>query len=170
MVVPNLALGTDYERPSSNSNRYYNRSWISQAPANGFFGIIRLWLSPSPRILPGTSQSTTRWMSWPLFLLAPPQLRALEDELLVKADVVFAGGASLYETTRERRDDVHLFPSSVDMVHFSRARELRQSIGNPESSSLTVGFFGVIDERWTSVCWSRLRDCVRIGTLTLLGP
>jgi glycosyltransferase involved in cell wall biosynthesis len=75
-------------------------------------------------------------------------MRALEDQLLAKADVVFAGGRSLYETTRSRREDVRLFPSSVDQVHFSCARKLRDTLGlNRENSPLTLGFFGVIDER-----------------------
>lgn len=147
VVVPNLALGTDYQTALEQQQSLL-QSLLDLAGARQ-----RIFWYYTPMALAISSNLARdvtvydKMDELAAFFAAPPQLRALEDELLVKADVVFAGGASLYETTRERRDDVHLFPSSVDMVHFSRARELRQSIANPHSSSLTVGFFGVIDER-----------------------
>ena len=147
VVVPNLALGTDYQTALEQQQSLL-QSLLDLAGARQ-----RVFWYYTPMALAISSDLARdvtvydKMDELAAFFAAPPQLRALEDELLVKADVVFAGGASLYETTRERRDDVHLFPSSVDIVHFSRARELRQSIANPHSGSLTAGFFGVIDER-----------------------
>src|SRR5919202_3039633 len=57
------------------------------------------------------------------FAGAPPQLRAREAELLEQADLVFTGGRSLYEAKRKLHPSVHLFPSSVDTVHFAQARQ-----------------------------------------------
>ena len=80
---------------------------------------------------------------------ASPELCARERELLARADVVFTGGRSLYESKRQVRQDVHLFPSSVDVAHFARARE--PLADPPDQAPLRrprLGFFGVIDERF----------------------
>ena len=50
---------------------------------------------------------------------APPQLHEREEALLRRADLVFAGGPSLYETRRHRHRHVHCLPSAVDAAHFS---------------------------------------------------
>src|SRR5206468_1517417 len=53
---------------------------------------------------------------------APAELRALEAELLERADLVLTGGQSLYEAKRHLHSNVHAVPSSVDVAHFTRAR------------------------------------------------
>jgi glycosyltransferase involved in cell wall biosynthesis len=79
---------------------------------------------------------------------APPELIAQEQRLYERANVVFAGGASLYASKKTQHSNVHLFPSSIDRRHFAAAREKQQdpadqsSIGRPR-----IGFFGVLDER-----------------------
>lgn len=80
---------------------------------------------------------------------ASPELLSLERELLARADVVFTGGASLYEATRPRHGNVHLFPSSIEFDHFAQAR----TFSGPEPADQAaiarprLGFFGVVDER-----------------------
>lgn len=82
------------------------------------------------------------------FADASRELRALEAELLQRADVVFTGGVSLYEAKRGHHGHVHAFPSAVDAAHFRRARQPeaepadQAAIPHPR-----LGFFGVIDER-----------------------
>ncbi|MEI7924802.1 MAG: glycosyltransferase family 1 protein [Chloroflexota bacterium] len=82
------------------------------------------------------------------FKNAPAALRTHEADLMQRADLVFAGGSSLYGAKRERHPRVYLFPSSVDAAHFGQAREFttdpddQAAIPHPR-----VGFFGVIDER-----------------------
>lgn len=82
------------------------------------------------------------------FAGAPRELVVLEADLFSRADVVFTGGHTLYDAKRTRHPNVHAFPSSVDVAHFSRARrcagepEDQQGIPHPR-----IGFFGVIDER-----------------------
>ena len=82
------------------------------------------------------------------FAGAPSEMREHESELFRIADVVFTGGQSLYEAKRRRHGRVFLFPSSVDVPHFARARATtvvpsdQTHIPRPR-----IGFFGVIDER-----------------------
>ena len=82
------------------------------------------------------------------FRAAPPELPTLEAELMSRADVVFTGGWSLYEAKRDRHDNIHPFPSSVDVAHFAEARrggcdpDDQAAIPHPR-----LGFHGVIDER-----------------------
>ena len=81
------------------------------------------------------------------FRFAPPALRALEEELLEEADVVFTGGASLFEAKRGRHPNVHLFPSAVDSAHFGRARSVTPASDQATIPHPAIGWVGVIDER-----------------------
>jgi UDP-galactopyranose mutase len=82
------------------------------------------------------------------FAGAPVELPALERQLFRQADIVFTGGASLFEAKRASHPNVHLFPSSVDVAHFAQARH---EPGDPADQARIprprIGFFGVIDER-----------------------
>ncbi len=82
------------------------------------------------------------------FAGAPPGILDMEQRLLEKCHVVYVGGHSLYRAKRDRHDNIHVFPSSVDAAHFRQARTIieeptdQQQIPHPR-----LGFFGVIDER-----------------------
>lgn len=83
------------------------------------------------------------------FRFAPPQLLAYEEALFKKADVVFTGGHTLYQAKKDRHHNIHPFPSSIDKVHFGKAR--RKTDDSPDQSHIPhprFGFFGVIDERF----------------------
>ncbi|AMY11807.1 Putative teichuronic acid biosynthesis glycosyltransferase TuaH [Luteitalea pratensis] len=84
-----------------------------------------------------------------LFQGAPPALRALEQQLLARADLVFTGGRSLYEAKKHQHKSVHAFPSSVDVGHFAAARHWRgaRPLDQDGVPRPRIGFFGVIDER-----------------------
>jgi len=79
---------------------------------------------------------------------APPELVALEEEIFERADVVFVGGQSLFEAKKKQHDNAHLFASSIDAQHFTKARiaqpdpDDQQDIPHPR-----IGFYGVLDER-----------------------
>jgi UDP-galactopyranose mutase len=83
-----------------------------------------------------------------MFKGAPPELHQNERQLFQLADLVFTGGASLFEAKQGQHRRVHLFPSSVEVAHFSKARagdhspEDQRNIPHPR-----IGYAGVIDER-----------------------
>ena len=105
------------------------------------------------------------------FKNAPESLVERERELLRRADVVFTGGLSLYEEKKSQHDNIHAFPSSVDVQHFARARapqpepEDQQWIGRPR-----LGFFGVIDERMDLKLLEGVAATRRSWQLVMIGP
>ncbi len=106
------------------------------------------------------------------FKYAPPELAGQEEELLARADLVFAGGPSLHDATRGRRPDVHLFPSGVDQQHFARALDEELSLA-PPSCALPrpiIGFFGVIDERIDLALLARAAAARPAWSWVLIGP
>lgn len=79
---------------------------------------------------------------------APPELIEQEQRLFERANVVFAGGASLYASKKTQHSNAHLFASSIDRRHFAAARE--KQADPPDQASIAhprIGFFGVLDER-----------------------
>jgi glycosyltransferase involved in cell wall biosynthesis len=122
-----------------------------------------------------------------MFLGAPPELMAREQELMTRAELVFTGGHSLYEAKRGRHPGVHAFPSSVDVEHFANVRADKQrsdgepsSAGNQdragdvdEQSSIPrprVGFFGVIDERMDTELLRRVATERPQYQFVMIGP
>ncbi len=105
------------------------------------------------------------------FRHSPKQLLQRETALLNVADLVFAGGPSLYQAKRERNANVHCFSSSVDVRHFEQARErtlshaLQRAIPHPR-----LGFYGVIDERFDRALVAALADAHPQWQLVLVGP
>ncbi|HEY0759832.1 MAG TPA: glycosyltransferase [Acidisarcina sp.] len=80
---------------------------------------------------------------------APLQMAEREQRLMSIADVVFAGGRSLFESKRRLHHNIHLFPSSIDYDHFAQARRPQtQPADQAGIPGPRAGFFGVIDERF----------------------
>jgi len=84
-----------------------------------------------------------------LFRFAPDGLAGREEQLLRRAAVTFAGGASLGEAKARRHPRVRTFPSGVDADHYRLALDPLlplpadlHSLPEPR-----VGYIGVIDER-----------------------
>ncbi len=132
-----------------------------------------------------TRQSITRWYYTPMMLpfskhikaetvvydcmdelsafkFADPKLVEAESELFACADLVFTGGQSLYQAKRDRHASVHCFPSSVDIEHFSKARNgVEEPVDQISIPGPRLGYYGVIDERV---------DLELIGTMAELRP
>jgi UDP-galactopyranose mutase len=105
------------------------------------------------------------------FKFAPPELHALEDELLKAADVVFTGGYSLYEAKRSTHANIHPFPSSVDRKHFAKARE--NTIDPADQLGIArprFGFYGVVDERMDLDLLAHVADARPDWQLVIVGP
>ncbi|MDP9152441.1 MAG: glycosyltransferase family 1 protein, partial [Myxococcota bacterium] len=102
---------------------------------------------------------------------APPELQERERDLLARADVVFTGGHSLYESKRTQHPRVHAFPSSVDAAHFERARhEVREPEDQATIPRPRLGYFGVIDERIDFELLERIADSRPEWQVVMVGP
>lgn len=105
------------------------------------------------------------------FAGAPPSLKSNEQALFRQAKLVFTGGRSLFETKRKQHQAVYLFPSSVDVPHFKRARQIAEEpedqkpIGKPR-----FGFAGVIDERMDVELLKQVAQKRPDWQFVLLGP
>jgi UDP-galactopyranose mutase len=82
------------------------------------------------------------------FAGAPPSMRRNEQVLFERADLVFTGGRSLFESKQANHSSVHLFPSSVDVRHFAKAMTAKtEPLDQREIPFPRLGYIGVIDER-----------------------
>jgi UDP-galactopyranose mutase len=105
------------------------------------------------------------------FAGAPPELQRLEAELFRQAHVVFTGGQTLYEAKRASHANVHAFPSSVDVAHFARARQIQQEPADQaDIPGPRIGFFGVIDERMDYALLAGVAAARPEWHLVLIGP
>ena len=100
------------------------------------------------------------------FAHASPGLRAMQDDALAAADLVFTGGRSIDAGVRGRSPaPVHLFPSGVDPEHYRPARALRQARERP-----VAGYVGVIDERIDLEIVAGLAERLPGWDIEMVGP
>lgn len=104
-------------------------------------------------------------------------LRELQARLVAQADVVVAGGPSLYQSLRARHANVHCVANGVDAEHFApppatstaieavSARAIHAAIPTPR-----VGFFGVIDDRVDLELLARAADLRPDWQFVMAGP
>ncbi|MET3980487.1 glycosyltransferase involved in cell wall biosynthesis [Mucilaginibacter sp. UYP25] len=105
------------------------------------------------------------------FKFAPQALKELEKELLQKADIVFTGGQSLYEAKKGQHSNIHPFPSSIDKQHFGSARKIRTTLNKEKiQDHYTLGFYGVIDERFDIDLIRGIADARPDWKIVLVGP
>ena len=105
------------------------------------------------------------------FKFASPDLKLREQLLFKKADVVFTGGQSIYESKKDAHHNIHSFPSSIDKQHFGKARSIKddpadqQQIPHPR-----FGFFGVLDERFDIDLVKRVAEEKPDWHFVFIGP
>ena len=105
------------------------------------------------------------------FKFAPVKLLELEQELIDRADIVFTGGSSLFEAKKDRHDNVHCFPSSVDRAHFCKARAHQFDPADQEELPRPrLGFYGVIDERFDTELLDQVARMRPEWSFVMLGP
>ena len=105
------------------------------------------------------------------FKFAPVKLLELEQELIDSADIVFTGGSSLYEAKKDRHSNVHCFPSSVDRVHFLKARAHQFDPADQEDlPKPRLGFYGVIDERFDTELLDEVATLRPDWSFVMVGP
>jgi len=102
---------------------------------------------------------------------APPELLANESRLYERADLVFTGGQSLYEAKKGRHASVHAFPSSVDVTHFAKARQVTEDAElQKDIPHKRIGFVGVIDERMDLELLADLAGLKPDWQFIMIGP
>lgn len=105
------------------------------------------------------------------FKFAPPQIKYMEQQLLIKADIVFTGGISLFEAKRESHHNIYPFPSSIDKAHFQAARYgLSEPADQQALKGIKLGFYGVIDERFDQGLIRQMAAKRPDWHLILIGP
>jgi glycosyltransferase involved in cell wall biosynthesis len=105
------------------------------------------------------------------FAGAPAELGRREEQLLTRANLVFTGGRSLYDAKRTRHPNVRLFPSSVDVNHFGRARLPHlEPADQADIPHPRLGFAGVIDERMDLPLLAGVAAARPDWHLVMLGP
>jgi UDP-galactopyranose mutase len=105
------------------------------------------------------------------FKFAPEHLLSLEQELIDRSDIVFTGGSSLYEAKKDRHANVHCFPSSVDRVHFLKARARQFEPADQEDLPRPrLGFYGVIDERFDTELLDKVAEMRPDWSFVMVGP
>ncbi|MEP6504742.1 MAG: glycosyltransferase [Betaproteobacteria bacterium] len=100
-----------------------------------------------------------------------------EAGLLRAADVVLAGGPSLYEARRGRHASVHCIANAVDAAHFAppargasgieavSARAIHADLHSPR-----LGWFGVVDERLDLALLAAIADRRPDWQIVMAGP
>ncbi|WP_082773966.1 glycosyltransferase family 1 protein [Hymenobacter sp. PAMC 26628] len=105
------------------------------------------------------------------FKFAPPELRQREQELFGRADLVFTGGLTIYESKREQHPDAHPFPSSIDKAHFGQARgPMAEPADQVGIAHPRIGFFGVVDERLDIELLAQLAANYPEWQFVIIGP
>ena len=102
------------------------------------------------------------------FAFAPASMRERERALLERADIVFAGGRSLYDGRRALGDKVRLEPSGVECERFEAAASLAMHPLFAHLARPLCAYVGVIDERIDLAIVERLAECV--PSVALVGP
>ena len=148
VVVPHFPHGLNHEQIEEKLKGMVN-NLLSVMDINRYFS----WYY-TPMALPFTNHLTPEVTVYDCmdelaaFKFAPPALKENEKRLLAKADVVFTGGYSIYESKKNSHKNIYPFPSSIDKDHFATARTLKNEPADQASiPHPRFGFFGVIDER-----------------------
>jgi glycosyltransferase involved in cell wall biosynthesis len=105
------------------------------------------------------------------FKFAPPELIENERRLLEKANLVFTGGQSLFEAKKDKHPRVYAFPSSIDVQHFARSREINEEPADQREIPFPrFGYCGVIDERLNTQLLGELADLRPEWQFVMIGP
>ena len=106
------------------------------------------------------------------FKNADPKLVEAENQILEKANIVFAGGRSLYESKKLKNPNCYLFPSCVDNTHFSKALSSDTLVPNDlkDIPKPVIGYSGAVDERLDYKLIERLAEKNSDFSFVFVGP
>ncbi|RIK41857.1 MAG: glycosyl transferase [Chloroflexi bacterium] len=154
----------------------YERQLLDYLARQGVLDPL-LWLY-TPMAQPFVEALTPRLLIYDVmdelaaFKGAPEALKELDRRLLATADVVFAGGASLYRSRLPYAQNIHLFPSGVETAHFAQAAngDLSRPPDLAEVPAPVLGYFGVVDERMDLPLLAHLAQTHPDWQIVLVGP
>jgi UDP-galactopyranose mutase len=173
LVVPVLPDGLPAESRTGALSRLMRELFAAEGIASPWLWYYTPMAVPWTRRLPRSVVVYDCMDELSAFRFAPPELLALEDELIGSADIVFTGGRSLFEAKQGRHVNTHLFPSSVDAAHFGRARLPQPDPGPTDQARIPrprIGYFGVIDERIDLELLAAVAAARPDWQLVMLGP
>ena len=104
------------------------------------------------------------------FAMASPRLVEKEQQLLDRADVVFAGGPELGAAKARLHPNVQVLGCGVDFQHFQKAVSATPAPDLAMLPAPRLGYIGVIDER---LDYDLLRNLARElpeATVVMIGP
>ena len=171
VTVPHLPSGID-ERAAVAAQR----ALLDELIARHHIGPLVAWYY-TPMALPFSRHLATAAVVYDCmdelssFKGAPAVLKDREAVLLSRAGLVLTGGQSLYEAKKHQHDNIHPFPSSVDVDHFAQARRVESDPADQaDIPHPRLGFFGVIDERMDIELLDGVAAARPDWHLVLLGP
>jgi glycosyltransferase involved in cell wall biosynthesis len=103
------------------------------------------------------------------FLGESSSLICMEFELLKKADIVFTGGAHLYETKKGLFKEGYFLPCGVDYDHFSKTCQNKPD-NIKDLHGLIAGYFGAIDERLNLELLMYITEKLPYINFVFIGP
>lgn len=104
------------------------------------------------------------------FAGADVDLAALERQVCARADYVFAGGLTLWESVRERVRAGGAFPSGVDVAHYAAAASGGRMPEFAAWPGPIFGYIGVLDERLDLDLVATVARARPDATLLMVGP
>jgi UDP-galactopyranose mutase len=171
IVTPHLPHGLDGETANSAQRTLLDELCLEEAIRDPILWYYTPMLRAFSSHLRGSAVIYDCMDELSAFKFAPPALREMEQALLQRADLVFTGGYSLYESKRTQHPHVHAFPSSVDTRHFAQARgALEDPADQAAVPHPRLGFFGVIDERMDIELVAAVAKMRPDWHLMMLGP
>jgi UDP-galactopyranose mutase len=170
IVVPHLPKGMPEDAREATLKRLLDAHLASQ------HGTIVAWyytpmMLPFSRHIEPTVTVFDAMDELSKFKFAPAKLLELEQEVIDRADILFTGGSSLFEAKKDRHSNVHCFPSSVDRVHFLKARAHQFDPADQEDlPKPRLGFYGVIDERFDTELLASVAEMRPDWSFVMVGP
>ena len=171
VVTPHIKGGLPESEVHARQKKFIN-SLMANMNINRYFS----WYY-TPMALPFTSHLNPELVIYDCmdelsaFKFAPPQLTILEKELFRKADVVFTGGNSIYQSKKDAHHNIYSMPSSIDKHHFGAARNITDDPADQkEIPHPRFGFFGVVDERFDIELLDQVARQKPEWQFVILGP
>lgn len=97
--------------------------------------------------------------------------RDSESELISRSDVVFTSNHTLYESKKINHNNIHPFPNSIDLNHFSHARmTVSEPLDQARIPHPRIGFYGGMEKNFNFDLLTQMADLRPEFQFVMLGP